>query len=153
MFTDSQKKYFRTPKQCREQWINHLDPSKTRSEWTSVEDYHMIKAVISAGKKWSFVARELGNRRTEHMVKNRFKSLLNAEMKKVGDEEDEGVVVLKIKQRLEANSLVKKYLNKGLLPVKSKRKNNEEEYLPTCREAYHSEEIESSSSSSDSLDS
>ena len=59
MFTRSRKKFFRTPKQCREQWINHLDPSKVRSEWTTFEDYEMIKAVIGVGKKWSLVAREL----------------------------------------------------------------------------------------------
>lgn len=78
MFIRSQKRYFRTPKQCREQWINHLDPSKIKSEWTPLEDYEMIKTVLAIGKKWSLVARELGSKRTEHMVKNRFKSLLNA---------------------------------------------------------------------------
>jgi len=73
----SNKKYFRTPKQCREHWINHLDPTKIRSEWTTIEDYELINTILRTGKKWSKVAKELGNRRTEHMVKNRFRSMLN----------------------------------------------------------------------------
>lgn len=30
LFYDSNKKFFRTAKQCRERWNNYLDPSKTR---------------------------------------------------------------------------------------------------------------------------
>lgn len=33
LFVLSGKKYLRTPKQCRERWLNHLDPNKTKSEW------------------------------------------------------------------------------------------------------------------------
>ena len=77
LFIISDKKYFRTPKQCREQWINHLDPSKRRTSWTTLEDYELIQSIIKNGKKWSKVAKDLGEKRTEHMVKNRFKSLLN----------------------------------------------------------------------------
>ena len=87
MFTESRKKYFRTPKQCREQWINHLDPSKVRTVWTVVEDYEMIQAILNINKKWSLVAKELGNKRTEHMVKNRYKSLINSEMKRMDYDE------------------------------------------------------------------
>lgn len=36
----------------------------------------MIKGIIEHGKKWSKVAKHLGGNRTEHMVKNRFKSMI-----------------------------------------------------------------------------
>lgn len=34
LFIESNRKYFRTPKQCRERWLNHLDPSKMKKYWT-----------------------------------------------------------------------------------------------------------------------
>jgi hypothetical protein len=38
--------------------------------------------VLAQGKKWSSIAKELKNTRTEHMVKNRYKSLLSRQNKK-----------------------------------------------------------------------
>ncbi len=29
----SNKKYFKTPKQCRERWINYVDPTKVKGNW------------------------------------------------------------------------------------------------------------------------
>lgn len=34
LFVNSNKKYLRASKQCRERWLNHLDPSKSKSEWS-----------------------------------------------------------------------------------------------------------------------
>jgi hemerythrin-like domain-containing protein len=34
LFLSSNKKYLRTSKQCRERWLNHLDPNKTKCEWS-----------------------------------------------------------------------------------------------------------------------
>ncbi len=36
----------------------------------------IMRYVMEHGKKWSKIVEELKNTRTEHMVKNRFKSLL-----------------------------------------------------------------------------
>ncbi len=33
LFIQSGKKYFRTGKQCREHWINHLDPTPVKTDW------------------------------------------------------------------------------------------------------------------------
>jgi hypothetical protein len=33
LFQLSDKKYFRSAKQCRERWNNHLDPSKVKGLW------------------------------------------------------------------------------------------------------------------------
>ena len=42
------------------------------------------------GKKWAKVSKVLGGKRTEHMVKNRFKSLYRLESRKYGYEETKG---------------------------------------------------------------
>ena len=34
LFVSSNKTYLRSSKQCRERWLNHLDPSKTKSGWS-----------------------------------------------------------------------------------------------------------------------
>jgi hypothetical protein len=68
-------KVFRQGKQCRERWINHLDPSINKGAWTMEEDVKLLTAVVKLGKKWSEISKMLLNR-TENSVKNRWKSLL-----------------------------------------------------------------------------
>jgi hypothetical protein len=62
--------------------MNHLDPVKVHSEWTLAEDLTLLTTVKSNGKKWSLVVKKLHNTRTEHMVKNRYKSLISNELKR-----------------------------------------------------------------------
>lgn len=33
LFVNSNKEFLRASKQCRERWLNHLDPNKTKSNW------------------------------------------------------------------------------------------------------------------------
>eukprot|EP01017_Pseudomicrothorax_dubius_P046304 TRINITY_DN8135_c0_g1_i4.p1 TRINITY_DN8135_c0_g1~~TRINITY_DN8135_c0_g1_i4.p1 ORF type:complete len:488 (+),score=80.71 TRINITY_DN8135_c0_g1_i4:42-1466(+) len=66
---------YRTGKQCRERWINYLDPTINRANWTRSDDLQMLSLVQTYGKKWSKIAKNLNNR-TENSVKNRFNSLL-----------------------------------------------------------------------------
>ena len=49
----SNKIYFRTAKQCREHWNNHLDPNKIKGNWTPEEFLLMFKMVKEDGKKWA----------------------------------------------------------------------------------------------------
>lgn len=100
LFIESNRKYFRTPKQCRERWMNHLDPLKLKSKWTINEDFSLIDLVLKEGKKWAMIAKTMGNIRTEHMVKNRYNSLLRAEMKKYDEMADENRAMQKLQNRL-----------------------------------------------------
>lgn len=34
MFFITDKEFFRSPKHCRERWLNHLDNNKKHGEWT-----------------------------------------------------------------------------------------------------------------------
>lgn len=49
----SERQFYRTPKQCRERWLNHLDPRKSKQEWELKEDYILIMHVRNKGKKWA----------------------------------------------------------------------------------------------------
>lgn len=59
LFIESNRKYFRTPKQCRERWLNHLDPSKMKKYWLEEEDYVLIEYVKENGKKWAAISKKL----------------------------------------------------------------------------------------------
>jgi len=69
---------FRHSRQCRERWINYVDPQVKRGKWTFEEDLELMKTFIKVGKKWSSIAKLLGDR-TENAVKNRWKSLIRKE--------------------------------------------------------------------------
>eukprot|EP00511_Aplanochytrium_stocchinoi_P007952 CAMPEP_0204846554 /NCGR_PEP_ID=MMETSP1347-20130617/2075_1 /ASSEMBLY_ACC=CAM_ASM_000690 /TAXON_ID=215587 /ORGANISM="Aplanochytrium stocchinoi, Strain GSBS06" /LENGTH=468 /DNA_ID=CAMNT_0051987165 /DNA_START=63 /DNA_END=1469 /DNA_ORIENTATION=+ len=65
----------RSSKQCRERWINYLDPRLKKSEWTRDEDEILLRLSAQFPKKWARMAREIPGR-TENMVKVRWKSLV-----------------------------------------------------------------------------
>ena len=50
-------------------------------EWTEDEDLELAKLFLNIGKKWSQVSRKMGGSRTEHMVKNRYKSIISKQKK------------------------------------------------------------------------
>lgn len=66
---------FRQGKQCRERWINHLDPSINKGDWDYSEEVALMKAVLEHGKKWATISKVMVNR-TENAVKNRWKILM-----------------------------------------------------------------------------
>jgi Myb-like DNA-binding protein FlbD len=77
MFYNSNKICFRTPKQCRERWLNHLDTTKKRGAWSIVEDNVIFKYIRENGKHWSKIIPLLNHTRTEHMIKNRYNSVVS----------------------------------------------------------------------------
>ncbi|CEM21424.1 unnamed protein product [Vitrella brassicaformis CCMP3155] len=71
----------RTGKQCRERWMNHLDPHVKKGEWTEGEDYHIFKMVMDHGNRWADIARTMPGR-TDNSVKNRFNSAIQHKWEK-----------------------------------------------------------------------
>jgi hypothetical protein len=66
---------YRQAKQCRERWINHLDPTINKGLWDQAEDIKLLTEISRIGRRWSELAKLMINR-TENSVKNRWKSLL-----------------------------------------------------------------------------
>ena len=79
------KSYLKTPHECREKWMNHLNPDLNKSKWRLTEDLKLLLAYQEIGAKWSSISKRLRNR-TDHMVKNRFNSLRQKWMAKQASE-------------------------------------------------------------------
>lgn len=67
----------RSAKQCRERWLNHLDPKIRRDEWTPEEDQQIYDLYKKYGTSWSKLAKEM-NGRSENSIKNRFYSTIRS---------------------------------------------------------------------------
>jgi hypothetical protein len=67
----------RTPKQCRERWHNHLDPSIQKGPWSPDEDQLLAEKQAILGNKWAEIARFLPGR-TDTLVKNRWNTSVKA---------------------------------------------------------------------------
>jgi hypothetical protein len=61
----------RTPKECRERWHNHLDPTIMRGPWSDEEDLILAQKQTVLGNKWAEIAAFLPGR-NETLIKNRW---------------------------------------------------------------------------------
>merc|ERR1712129_23512 len=46
----------RSSKQCRDRWLNHLQPQMSKSGWTPEEDQQILDRVQELGTKWTQIA-------------------------------------------------------------------------------------------------
>lgn len=67
----------RSGKQCRERYINHLDPSINKQEWTADEETVLLKCQKIFGNKWAMFSKEFLHGRTDNSIKNRYHSISN----------------------------------------------------------------------------
>ncbi len=74
----------RNSEQCRERWSNHLRPGIRKGDWSSEEDETIKRMQKEIGNQWSIIASKL-DRRTDHDVKNRFRTLERRTKRKSSD--------------------------------------------------------------------
>ncbi|KAH0787167.1 Myb-like DNA-binding domain containing protein [Histomonas meleagridis] len=67
----------KSPRQCRDRWINYLSPSNRFDPWTIEEDSKIVQHVNNLGTKWGTISK-LMDGRSENSVKNRWYSSLRA---------------------------------------------------------------------------
>mmetsp|Transcript_9944 Transcript_9944/g.20895 ORF Transcript_9944/g.20895 Transcript_9944/m.20895 type:complete len:475 (+) Transcript_9944:107-1531(+) len=75
----------RTGKQCRERFVNHLDPKLKRGEWTDGEEALLIGIHNEVGNKWTLIAKYLPGR-SDNDVKNHFYSTITRKFEEYGKE-------------------------------------------------------------------
>ena len=69
----------RISKQCRERWINNLDPALSKRPWTTEEDQKIIELHKNYGNKWALIAKQIPGR-SDNSIKNRFNSNLKRQL-------------------------------------------------------------------------
>jgi hypothetical protein len=57
LFSQSQGQFFRTLQQCREKWINYLNPNVRKTDWTLSEDIQLFSLIETFGCKWAVISR------------------------------------------------------------------------------------------------
>ena len=71
----------RTPKQCRERWVNYLEPGISFEKYSIKEQELVFMYLKIHGNHWSKIAKELKGR-TENSVKNFFYSTVRKNLRR-----------------------------------------------------------------------
>lgn len=71
----------RSGKQCRERWINHVNPEIDTREWTQADDELLYKMHKILGNKWATIAKSLPGR-SEYSIKNRWNTTIRKKILK-----------------------------------------------------------------------
>jgi Myb-like DNA-binding domain len=64
----------RTGKQCRERYVNHLNPRLKSSDWTPIEDATIFHLYNTIGSHWAKMSKIIPGR-TDNGIKNRFHNI------------------------------------------------------------------------------
>ncbi|OMJ92796.1 hypothetical protein SteCoe_4335 [Stentor coeruleus] len=71
----------RTPKQCRDRWVNNLRSEKNDAPWKEEEVMILFDNQSKYGNQWSIIAKEMKGR-TENQIKNLFYSTIRRNIRK-----------------------------------------------------------------------
>lgn len=108
----------RTARQCRERWMNKIDPSITHEKFSVREDILILQLFLEFESKWHDLAQKLNEtktqtedatwervRRSEIQIKNRFKCLVckGRGVEKLNELEIHKSVIFQMVAKLEAS--------------------------------------------------
>lgn len=96
----------RSGKQARERWINQLDPTLKKKNWTVNDDRVILSLHARVGNKWSSIAPLLEGR-TDNAVKNRFNSTLKRAVRQCVQQGSIDIRKAVARQRRQQHALLK----------------------------------------------
>lgn len=73
--------WHRSPKQCRDRWINGIDPNIVNKKWTDEEEKILFEKHKIFGNKWCTIASFLYGR-SGNAIKNHFYSIIRKNIRK-----------------------------------------------------------------------
>jgi len=82
----------RQGKQCRERFVNHLDPNLKKGEWTDDEEAILIALHEHHGNRWANIAKQLPGR-SDNDIKNHWYSTIQRKFQTHGREVSSGKIV------------------------------------------------------------
>ena len=82
-------------KQCRERYVNHLNPELTKSEWTDDEEAVLIAMRQVHGNRWANISKELPGR-SDNDVKNHWYSTIKRKFSQHGEQVRRKIFVWKL---------------------------------------------------------
>lgn len=110
----------RTDMQCRERWVNILQPTVTRTKMSDDEVLQLVQWVERVGPRWSYIADFFPGRTDNNMLRSYTAYMNGIKRKKAKQEREEKRAELK-RQKTETKA-EKKRLKMELLKNKKKRK-------------------------------
>ncbi len=75
----------RQGKQCRERYVNHLDPNLKKGEWSDDEEAILIALHEHHGNRWANIAKQLPGR-SDNDIKNHWYSTIQRKFQTHGRE-------------------------------------------------------------------
>lgn len=128
LFKTSEKKFYRPPHHCREKWVNCINPTIKKGDWTLEEDIEIFQLINLYGCRWALLSRELMGKRSEHAIKNRYNSVVKTMRKqyKITNNQDLEVKVLKYLKFKESKRVCKEELLNSSNDSKESRERSRE---------------------------
>jgi hypothetical protein len=73
--------HLKSPKQCRERWLHHLNPELSKEKWTQEENKRLFELQKVHGSRWKEIA-TFFPKRTDNGIKNQFFSIIRKSLRK-----------------------------------------------------------------------
>ena len=77
----------RTIRQCKERWVNYLQPGLNNSPWTKAEDMILFEKVKQYGNSWAKI-KKFFPRRTDINIKNRWSKISQIDFGQIPQKEE-----------------------------------------------------------------